>query len=427
MQVDAVAALAPVLARYAIVVDGPMEAEVLARVISGGDRAVPLADLVAPLASGPALSRADVVDVARGLVARLVAGGTVEHVGGGYRIADPALAATLQTLVEQASAPPMPAPARVFAPLLAAPGAAPGGAALPSLGGAPVATEEASRLLQQALAARAGPLPAPAPAAPVLPEAWSGFARAGWSPVPDAAAPQVVSRTGIPASARIVVADPAAPPVDVAGRLGALHPTSLARLDAPPITWGQGDAVAARTVAAGLADALAAPAAARAPLVVDRGVVPGLAVLAPTGQLPDVVLVDLRSGIGRPLTVPAPAAGVPQPSLLAAAMAGAVGARAPTRRPAPRPRRGGDVAALMEVLFGPRCAAALAPDADADAPPTPTGGVVVTSRTDDPQADALAELLGVEVLHLGAPDDLLPEVLAWLEDDEGTHLLAPRA
>ena len=62
-----------------------------------------------------------------------------------------------------------------------------------------------------------------------------------------------------------------------------------------------------------------------------------------------------------------------------------------------------------------------------EVPPTSTAGIVVSSRTDDPQADALAELLGVEVLHLGAPDDLLPEVLAWLEDDDGIHLLAPRA
>ena len=427
MQVDAVAALAPVLARYAIVVDGPMEAEVLARVIAGGDRAVPLTELATPLASGPALSRPAVVEVARGLLARLVAGGTVEHVGGGYRIADPALAATLQAVVEQASAPPLPSRAAPFAPLLAAPGATPGAATLPPPGGAPVATEEASRLLQQALAARAGRLPVPAPAGPALPKAWAGFARAGWSPVLDAAAPQVVSHPGLPAAARIVVADPTAPPVAVAGRLGSLHPTSLAHLDAPPVTWGQGDAVAARALAAGLADALGAPAAARAPLVVDRGVVPGLAVLAPTGRLPEVVLVDLRSGLGRPVAIPPPPAGTPEPSLLAAAMAGATGARAPTRRPAARPRRGGDVAALMEVLFGPRCTAALAPGEEEDLAPPSTAGVVVTSRTDDPQADALAGLLGVEVLHLGAPDDLLPEVLAWLEDDEGRHLLAPRA
>ena len=428
MQVDAVAALAPVLARYAIVVDGPMEAEVLAardrwrRPGRAADRARHPAWRPARRCPAPPWWR-----WRAGCSPAWSLGGTVEHVGGGYRIADPALAATLQAVVEQASAPPLPSRAAPFAPLLAAPGATPGAATLPPPGGAPVATEEASRLLQQALAARAGRLPVPAPAGPALPKAWAGFARAGWSPVLDAAAPQVVSHPGLPAAARIVVADPTAPPVAVAGRLGSLHPTSLAHLDAPPVTWGQGDAVAARALAAGLADALGAPAAARAPLVVDRGVVPGLAVLAPTGRLPEVVLVDLRSGLGRPVAIPPPPAGTPEPSLLAAAMAGATGARAPTRRPAARPRRGGDVAALMEVLFGPRCTAALAPGEEEDLAPPSTAGVVVTSRTDDPQADALAGLLGVEVLHLGAPDDLLPEVLAWLEDDEGRHLLAPRA
>lgn len=51
----------------------------------------------------------------------------------------------------------------------------------------------------------------------------------------------------------------------------------------------------------------------------------------------------------------------------------------------------------------------------------------MTSRADDPQAEALGELLGVEVIRLAAGDDLGPEVMAWLEDDDGRRLLAPQA
>lgn len=52
---------------------------------------------------------------------------------------------------------------------------------------------------------------------------------------------------------------------------------------------------------------------------------------------------------------------------------------------------------------------------------------MITSRTQDRQASALAELLGVEVHVMAAGDDVGPEVLAWLDDESGSTLLAPRA
>lgn len=437
MQVEAAAALAPVLARFAIVVDGPLEAEVLGRLVAAGDRATTLADLARPFPARPELSRPDAVAVARAVVTRLVAGGTVEHVGGGYRIADPGLAATLQRIVEAVTATVRPA----------------GAAALPApLGAPPVAVEEASRLLQQTLGARTGQprlavpstaVPPPTSAAPTVPAVWQPLLTAGWSARTQGGAPPPVpavllaSTTDTTPVVRVVVADPTAPPAVAAGRLAAAGPVSLVHLPVPATTWGQGDAVAARTAADALSAALAGPGSrGHAPVVLDRGLVPALAVLAHDDALPRVLVVDLRTASTSTVTAPRPVAAPVEPSLLAAAMAGAAGASAPRRRQRPRPAAGAGTASLLEVLFGPRFAAALVEGPPVDArgregghapgPPPDGAGVVVTSRTDDPRAAALAELLGVDVMCLGAADDLVPEVLAWLEDDDGRTLLAPR-
>lgn len=489
MQVEAAAALAPVLARYAIVVDGPLEAEVVTRLVAGGDRMTTLADLARPFPSRTELSRPDAVAVARAVVTRLTASGAVETIGGGYRIADPTLAATLQRVVDavivarRPPASPLPAPA------------GPVSAPVP----VPVTVEDASRVLQQTLVARslAAPLgssfrvPAPVapPAAPVVPPGvWTELLAAGWTTGSGAdtgtgaGGGGGVAATGVtlqpPANAgpgpavRLVVADADAPVVRLAAQLAESRPVVLSHLPAPPVTWGQGDPELARTVAAGLRSLTATPgtvapnghapvnapvpAPPTAPLVVDRGMVPALAVLARQDALPPLVIVDLRSA---PSTAPprvgsgAPPA-VTGPDAMAAAMAGAVGAAAQRRRGRTSRGRGPvDAAALMEVLFGPRFAASIDGDDGPDGEDGQDGhgegydrggaahaaaardevtaparaGAVVTSRTTDRQATALAELLGVEVQVLGAGDDLGPEVLAWLDDETGSTLLAPQA
>lgn len=454
MQVEAAAALAPVLARFAIVVDGPLEAEVLSRIVAGGDRATTLADLARPFPGRPELSRPEAVALARTVVTRLAASGTVEHIGGGYRIADPALATALQRAVHAvtrtALAPSVPLPAA-------------------GAGVTPVAVEEASRLLQQTLGARWVRLPAPAVPTPVpaipapvstVPSAWEPLLDAGWTTRGGGQAPAAgVARLASPGEGaplvRVVVGDTAAPPVGLAARLGAAGPVHVTHVPVDAVRWGQGDPAAARATADLLPPVLGdAVAARRAPVVLDRGLVPALTVLARDGRLPRVVVVDLRS-----LPVAHPDGGAvatPEPTTLAAAMAGAAGAAPPGRRVLQR--RGGprDLASLLEVLFGPHFAAAVADDeepdgdgvdgdgADDDAAEGRRGdgspvasedapvagvdaGVVITSRTDDPQAGALAELLGVEVIHLGVEDDLTPEVLAFLEDEDGRVLLAPLA
>lgn len=416
MQVEAATSLAPVLARFAIVVDGPLEAEVLSRIVAGGDRATSLAQLSQPFPGRPELSRADAVAVARGVVARLAAGGTVEQVGGGYRIADPTLATTLQRLVESVTA----ASARPVVP-----------GATAALAGAhvrPVAGEEASRLLQQHLAAR-----------------WVAAPGAGAAPAP----------TGPPV-VRVVVADPTAPPAGVAARLGAQRPVEMVHVPVQALPWGRADVTAARAHADRVAAVLAEPAAApRSPVVVDRGVVPAVAVLAREQRLPPVLLVDLRAGpvslAGSSVPLPPGAAGAStvEPSALAAAMAGAAATSPPTRRSPARRGARRTLADLLEVLFGAGFAMAVldadrpgaeAVDGDdpgdhvAGPPPADAGadvparleGVVVTSRTDDVHAEALGDLLGVDVVLLAADQDLTPEVLAWLEDEDGQVLLPPR-
>lgn len=473
MQVEAAAALAPVLARFAIVVDGPLEAEVVTRLASGGERMTTLADLARPFPGRTDLSRPEAVAVARAVVTRLMASGAVEAIAGGYRIADPKLAATLQRVVE----------AVVGGRAPASPSPTPGGQVPAAVR---VSVEDASRVLQQTLSARSLALPQHAPAAvtpasgPVVPPGlWVELVAAGWTTGSGAGGGATagggggVAASGItlqpptsPGSGpavRLVVADADAPVALVAPRLAASRPVVLSHLPAPPVTWGQGDPELARTVAAGLRSLAATPgtvppdgstpatAPPTGPLVVDRGMVPALTVLARQDALPSLVIVDLRSA---PSTAP-PRVGagvVPTPAgpdAMAAAMAGAAGAAAQRRRARPARARGPlAAAALMEVLFGPRFAASIDGDdpddqdergdgeghAAAGVPavaeemaPTPRAGAVVTSRTKDRQATALAELLGVEVRVLSAGDDLGPEVLAWLDDETGSTLLAPRA
>lgn len=393
MHVEAAAALAPVLARFAIVVHGPMEAEVVGRVVAGGDRAVPLGELARPLAGDPGMSRAATVALVRTVLARLVAGGTVEHVAGGYRLSDPRLAATLRGVVEAmaprglVAAGPEAATA-VSVPLAAA-----------------VAPEEASRLLQTTIAARAASLPSPS-APPTsrsgMPGAMDALARGG---------------------PHVVVSQPSAPPAGLADRLATVVATRLTRLPVAPVRWGDGDPAAARALAPALGEVMAAGGR---PVVLDRGLVPALVVLADDAATLPALVVDLRSSGAARVPVTEASTGA------AGMVAGAAGVAAPTRRVLRRPvgRRGART--LLEVLFGPRFADEIAGgDGEEEGAPDRStghpGGVVVTSRTDDPQAEALGELLGVEVVHLSVADDLAPEVLAFLEDDEGQRLLPPSA
>lgn len=414
MHVDAAAALAPVLARFSIVVHGPLEAEVVGRLVSGGDRAVPLQELARPLTTDPSLSRGATVALVRAVTARLVAGGSVEHVGGGFRLADPTLAATLRRLVD-AMAPPSSSPASPSAPTNPAP-------TPPVAPATPVAVEEVSRVLQTGLVARSSGLPVGRPApAPVLPAAWARLSDAGWRTVAGdtpATGPVLVAGADVGRRLHVVVADPHAPPAVVASRLGGAVEVRLTHLPASAVRWGEGDHGAARALVPLLAEAVRAGGRT---VVVDRALVPPLALLVHDGAPLPTTVVDLRSPVGRPLLVPP--AEVATPSSLAAAMAGAAGAVAPSRRPAPRRDRRRATTSLLEVLFGPRFADAAGPS-PADAPGA-GDGLVVTARAEDEQADALAELLGVEVVHLHVGDDLTPEVLAYLEDEDGSRLLAP--
>lgn len=405
MQVEAAAALAPVLARFAIVVDGPMEAEVISRIVAGGDRATTMTQLAAPFPGRPEMGAAENVAVARGVLARLVASGTVEVVGGGYRIADPALAASLQRIVEAVTAG-----AAVRTPTTPS--------ALIGAGVAPVAVEDGSRLQQAALGARRlvpQPVAAlPAPARPVeVPSGWGSLVTRGWTPhhvsAQDAVVGVAVRSSTAPVAARVVVGDSGAPVALAAPRLEQAGPVAMAHLPAPPVRWGEGDPSASGALARAMAHVLATTdARLEAPLVVDRRLTPALALLARSGELPPVVVADLRSA--------------PAEALAAAAAA------TPPRRWTPT-RRGGrrDAASLLEVLFGPRFADGDGEAEDATSEPEPLAGLVVTSRVEDPQADALAELLGVEVLCLDAADDVAPEVVAWMDDDAGQTLLLPRA
>lgn len=314
MQVEAAAALAPVLGRFAIVVDGPLEAEVVTRLVAGGERMTTLADLARPFPGRADLSRPEAVAVARAVIARLMASGAVEAIAGGYRIADPGLAATLQRVVDAVAAvgclptSPVPAPAGQWPVAV------------------PVTVEDASRVLQQTLAARsfAAGLPVTASvatSAPVVaPGMWAELVAAGWTLGAAAGgsgggAGSGVATAGItlhpPASVgdgspvRLVVGDADAPVARVAARLAEARPVVLSHVPAPPVTWGQGDPEVAHTLAAGLRAMAAAPGHAptpaplnappNAPLVVDRGTVPGLAVLAREDGLPSLVIVDLRS------------------------------------------------------------------------------------------------------------------------------------
>lgn len=421
MQVEAAAALAPVLARFSIVVHGPLEAEVVGRIVAGGDLAVPLHELARPLGADPGLSRPATVAVVRTVLARLVAGGSVEHVGGGYRLADPGVAATLRGVVDAMGV----AASRPLAPTPSPPAATPG--APPALA---VAPEEASRLLQSGLVARALPLAVPtvtSPTTPAVPAAWVALVEQGWAL--DVTGPATGPTLQLPGNGprhglHVVVAEPHAPPAVAAGRLATVVPTRLTHLPVAPVRWGEGDPAAARATAPVLGEVLASGGR---PVVLDRGLVPALAVLAHEGRTLPTVVVDLRSSIGRPTPVTDGTTGA------AGLVAGAAGVAAPARRTALRPRRGRGTPTLLEVLFGARFveeAGAGAGHGDATDPashpsPAPSGGVVVTSRTDDPQAEALGELLGVEVVHLRVGDDLAPEVLAFLEDDDGQHVLAP--
>lgn len=416
MQVEAAAALAPVLARFSIVVHGPLEAEVVGRVVAGGDLAVPLRELARPLAAGPSLSRAATVALVRAVLARLVASGSVEHVGGGYRLADPGVAATLRGVVEAMGASP-PRPSRATVPTTAT--------SIPPAA-VTVAPEEASRVLQTGLVARALPLsPSAAPAAPpgpALPSGWTTLVEQGWivDPVAPGRVPSLVGPAGVTTrpSLHVVVAEPHAPPAVAAGRLATLVPTRLTHLPAAPVRWGEGDIAAGRALAPVLGEVLALGAR---PAVLDRGLVPALVLLALEARTLPATVVDLRSSIGRPVPTTESSPG------LAGLVAGAAAVSAPSRRaPAARARRRG-TPTLLEVLFGPRFAGEVdADEPDHDVAGAP-GGLVVTARTDDPQAEALGELLGVEVLHLRVGEDLAPEVVAFLEDEDGRHLLAPSA
>lgn len=439
MQVEATAALAPVLARFAIVVDGPLEADVVVRLAEAGSGRATLSDLAASIAGRPGTTTlAEAVAVARAVVARLVAAGAIEAIAGGYRIADPQVAAAVQQVVMTTTAPASPRPATAvpaavgtLSPTTVPLGAPIAPATVPSL-----APADASRVLQHALAARLhAPPPAAPPPAPTLPPvalpsgAWQELVAAGW--VASTTDTGAVTLTSPPRPdggvVHLAVADAATGPARAAPALSDAATVHLTSLTVTPLSWGRADPDAAGRVA-GVLQALT-PAGARV-LVVDRSLVPALVLSLGPGGTPGAVVVDLRSA---PAAVSSGRAIAPD--VLAAVMAGAAATEPPRRRRSPPTgsRATGD---LLAMLFGAAFATALygpldtPPDPIEDAAPSPHRvgrGAVVTGRRRDPQADALAELLGVEVVLLAPGEDLGPEVLAWLDDDAGSTLLPPHA
>lgn len=320
-------------ARLATLMESPDDLAVLTRLAASGEFRVPLGDLVATVtARGTSAPRA--VAVVREFVARWVAAGVVEHVGGGYRLADPALAARLVAASPSSAASSIAAAPPPTAAIPSAPVA-------PALPAPPSPGPEATSALQQLILGRAAPLPPPA----VGPR-------------------QVVVLTGAQ-----VVTDPA----------------SLTRL------------------------------------------APG-----------DRIVIDLRAaaGSGTPTEVLPTATSAPPPTaatpprtfdLLAAALAGAQAAPAPSRRTARRAvgRAAGLANLLDHLLHG-------VPPPE-EAPDEPSPAVLVLAAPDAPPPDPAALAtnlppdLGVEVVVVDDDGAAVEEVLAWLGDGDEWTLLPPRA
>jgi hypothetical protein len=449
MQVDPTAALAPVLSRFSVALDGPLDATIVSRLAAAGDGRVLFGDLVRPVPGGPQLNLPDTVAQVRATLSRLLAAGAAEPIAGGYRLTDVRLAHAVQRAVAEA-APPF-RPSGPVAPT--AMGAGPAGTvpvaanpAGPVTGWSAAAIgPEVARVLQSQVVGTALPptvVPAPPPLAP-LPASWQHLVPVGWTidraghppgavslqgPVDDMTAPLV----------RLLVADPSSPPGVAAPGLGARWPVVLTHLPTPPIQWGAIDLGLLQDTATNLGALLGGSR--DAVVVLDRPLTAALLLLR--DALPGPAILDLR----------APFSPASVDTTLSTAVAGAGAVAAPRQRTRiARLGRSGR-AGLFDLLFGPVWAAAdddagddagdaaddgidgEATDAYASSPvggsppagPAMRGGAVITSRSTDRHADALGELLGLEVMVLGPDDDLAEEVLAWIEDDTGRTMVAPR-
>jgi len=446
MQVDPTAALAPVLSRFSVALDGPLDAAIVSRLAAVGDGRVLFGDLVRPVPGGPQLALPDAVAQVRATLSRLLAAGAAEAIGGGYRLTDPRLAQAVQRAVAE-TAPAFrpsaaPAPASGTAPTGTV--SITGQAAAPTW--APVAVgPEVTRTLQLQMAssvARSASVPATPPLTPV-PTAWQQLLGGGWTIDRAGHPPGTVSLQGptygtTAPLVRLLVADPSSPPAIAGPTVGARWPVLLTHVPAPDVQWGAVDVGSLSRVAADLGAVLAGSR--DAVVVLDRPLAAALLMLR--DSLPGPAILDLRG--------PAPQARVD--TTLATALAGAAGVVAPRQRSrATRVGRSGR-AGLLDLLFGPGWTVA-GDDAEREgtageqdspgggsggpvAVPAGSsvatngrlhGGAVITSRAADRHAAALGEVLGLEVVVLGPGDDLADEVLAWIEDDTGRTLLAPRA